>query len=252
MTDIYIDEALSSEVLDRWSNPHPDFASGRDPRTSERGLLGLFYGNINRAAAFNWLNAGRTLIDKTFLRILWTTESLESTGLSFDEMASRVDHFVRQELAPLWDELDELDHEQRHELALQLVEKAATGLLGSQYNESAASRLLFFLCPQLPVFPFSYGHLQVLLELCPEAQISNYADYHSVCRQLLAKNLPKVYPQLPESLGQDNNEYVAVNQILSQGDWWPRRILSQQLKEKGSVMKIDSASFGLRVNSQAA
>ncbi|OMH30785.1 hypothetical protein [Motiliproteus sp. MSK22-1] len=247
-----IDKALSNEVLNRWSNPHPDFASGNDPRSTESSLLGLFYGSLDRAAAYNWLNGGRTLIDKTFLRILWATESLEPTGLSFDEMASRVDYYVRQELAPLWDELDELNHEQRHQLAPQLVEKAATGLFGSQYNESAASRLLFFLCPQLPVFPFSHGHLQVLQALHPDTRISDYADYHIACRQLLGRNMPKIYPQLPQSHSPCNNERTAVNQILSQSDWWPRRVLSQQLKEQGDSMSLDTTAFGLRGSSQAA
>ncbi len=233
----------SPELLDRWHSPHPAFSSGNDPRSSESGLLMLFYGSLHKASRYNWLNAGRTLVDKTFLRILWAAEELEPLSISFDEVASRVDAFIRQQITPIWDELDELDHEARHQLATKLVEQAATGLFGSQTNETAASRLMFFLCPQLPIFPISAGHLQVAMQQCPNAAIDGYASYHNACRGLLAHSMPKVYPQLPQSQSDCNNERLAISQLLSQSDWWPRRVLSQQLKDQGPTLGLSPEAF---------
>mgnify|MGYP000391397774 CR=1 FL=1 len=229
-------ESSGDTAIQRWNTPHPLFGSGNDSRSSENGMLQLFYGSMEKAAQFSWMNGGRTLIDKTYIHILWTAESLAPTGRSFDEMASRTDNFIRTELAPIWGKLNQLEHEQRHFHAIDLVGKAANGLFGSDLNDPAASLLLFYLCPQLPIFPYRSTRQQLVQKCCPNIAISDYPSYHNACRSIMAKNLPRIYAQPPQCPSPSNEEYQTVYQQLSQSDWWPRRVLMQQLQDQTTAL----------------
>jgi len=69
-------KAAHAVALARWETPFPGFASGHDPRTSDNALLTLLYGGLVHAADHDWLNAGRRLIDKTYIDMLWHVQDL--------------------------------------------------------------------------------------------------------------------------------------------------------------------------------
>jgi len=209
-----------NDALARWQRPHPDFASGHDSRSSENGLLNLFYGSLARAARYEWLNAGRTLVDKTYLRILWTSCEMTPVATTFDQLASNLDGFIRNEITPRWEQMDELDHDQRHQLAIELVERAAQEVFPGNPNWQAASMLLFFLCPQLPVFPWHPS----LHALSNSDTATDYLAYHQPCRQLLARRLPHS-GSAPKAEQGDERQCKEIDQRLSRGDWWQRRCL---------------------------
>jgi len=202
-------------VLERWQRPHPDFVSGRDPRSSDNALLALFYGSLERAARYDWLNAGRTLIDKTYLRILWTAEGLSTRGLSFDEMASRLDSFIRTALQPDWETWAELPETARRQAAADLVEQARRRIFATDADTGSASALLFFLCPQLPVFPGAVAGPEY------EAHLHRNLDWLRLQPCLREIPAPEVH------YGQER-EQTPIRALLADTDWWPRRLLLMQ------------------------
>lgn len=206
---------VHQQALERWRHPHPDFASGQDPRSSDGALLSLLYGSLEKAARYNWLNGGRTLIDKTYLRILWTVEGLSPRGLSFDEMASRLDRYLRTVVQPEWTAFPTLPQRTRQEKAVVLVEQARQQIFGTDADAGDASTLLFFLCPQLPVLPgFVAGDA-----------------YDSFLRQSLATlaEIKGVHESpLPEIRFGQEREQAPVRALLFETDWWPRRLLLMQ------------------------
>nr|WP_067291549.1 hypothetical protein [Marinobacterium profundum] len=212
-------QAVAIELPQSWQQPHPDFTSGLDARSSENALLVLMYGGLEKAARYGWLNAGRTLIDKTYLRILWITQQLAPTGISFDELASRLDGFIRRELQPRWDELDSLEHDARHELAIALVEEFQAQVFQGTDQLEAATSVLFFLCPQLPVFRYTDPQ---------SVPASDYPAWHQSCRQRLIALLPQVCSTTPFAHYGTAQEQQLITRLLAQSDWWPRRLLSQQ------------------------
>jgi hypothetical protein len=210
-------QAPDSAILERWSQPHPYFTSGTDMRSSDNALLVLLYGGLEKASRYGWLNAGRTLIDKTYLRILWITQQLEPPGISFDELASRLDGFIRAELQPVWDTLAELEHEERHALAVTLVARVQAQVFQRDDQLASASVLLFFLCPQLPVFVYRQG-----------GENADYVSWHQTCRRRLANVLPLVGHAVPSPSYGTAQEQLLISRLLNQGDWWVRRLLTQQ------------------------
>ncbi|HEY5717205.1 MAG TPA: hypothetical protein VIS52_01860 [Motiliproteus sp.] len=236
MTNLTLDlEITRATLLQRWNNPHPDFASGQDQRSSDRGLLELLYGSMEHGAHFNWHNAGRTLIDKTYLAILWAAQGLAPLSISFEQLAACLDAFIRDELAPEWESLAELEHETRHQRTLELVNAASVRLFGSQPNPTAASQLLLFLCPQLPLFPYSEKHRHALERLAPAHTINNYADYHRACRTQLAIRLPALQPD--RTAVQASTHNPELNRLLQHSDWWSRRLLAEQIVVEALVVR---------------
>lgn len=203
-------------ALARWARPHPAFASGHDPRSSDNAVLVLFYGSLAKAARYDWLNAGRTLVDKTYLRILWTVRALPPNGLSFDELASRLDSFVRTELKPRWTELEGLQDGVRQSIAPALVEQARLQLFGPDGSTDAASEILFYLCPQLPVMP------------CRKLEAGGYTDLVTEIHERLAGEA-KDRLSLPQAVYGQDQERQLVDSLLARSDWWQRRVLAEQL-----------------------
>ncbi|WP_156948453.1 hypothetical protein [Marinobacterium jannaschii] len=210
-----------NDALARWQQPHPDFASGHDMRSSENGLLNLFYGSLEHAARYQWLNAGRTLVDKTYLRILWSSCDMAPVATTYDQLASNLDSFIRDRISAHWEQLDELDHDQRHQLAIELVEQAAIAVFPGNPNWRAASMLLFFLCPQLPVFAW---HHELQSPQSDSQEPAGYAGYHAYCRQRLAQKLPHSATP-PAAVQGDERQCKLIDRLLSRGDWWQRRCL---------------------------
>ena len=84
-------EAAHARALDRWARPFPGFTSGHDPRTSDQGLLTCLYGSLEHAARHEWLNAGRRLIDKTYLGMLWHVQDLtDLRGVRAEQILSLI------------------------------------------------------------------------------------------------------------------------------------------------------------------
>ncbi|MFC6671034.1 hypothetical protein [Marinobacterium aestuariivivens] len=216
MTDTTPLRKTSQVARERWQQPHPSFSSGRDPRSSENAMLVLFYGSLEKAARYGWLNAGRTLVDKTYLRILWTARALPGNGLSFDEMAARLDSFIRAELQPQWVQLAQPGATERDIRAIELVETARLQLFGPASDADAASEVLFFLCPQLPVFP------------CRGIGAGRYAGFHQGCLQQL--RALKDQDECPTAGYGQPRERELIDTLLAQSDWWPRRLLVEELR----------------------
>lgn len=204
---------LGERLRQTWQEPHPAFASGRDLRSSDNALLLQCYGNLARAAGSAWQNAGRTLVDKTYLRILKDCAGLDFQGLTVDELAARLDAFIHCELAPRWAEIGASRETEGLELALTLLEAGARTLFNDPRGRPVTSHLLFYLCPQLPLLP------------CP-AEPADYPMYLQRSQALLAQ-LP-VLPR-PRHFAGDAREQALIRQLIEGSDWWRRRVLASWL-----------------------
>lgn len=193
----------SSERLCRqWQQPSPLFAGGNDLRSSENSLLLLFYGSLHKAAGYGWQNAGRSLIDKTYLRILGHCTQLDMHGLSADEVAARLDGFIRRELAPRWTTVRQSQGSEGLALTQELLESASEALFEAPEMQAQSSRILFYLCPQLPL-------------LCGEQPLA--------CQERLSA-LP-ILPR-PQTFSGDAQQQALIRQLVEGSDWWRRRVLS--------------------------
>lgn len=226
-----IDKAHAS-ALDRWNHPFPGFASGKDPRTSDPALLGLTYGNLVHAARFEWHNAGRRLIDKTYIDILWQVQGL--TGLRTvraEQVSAALDGFITDIIRPGWQELPLMSHEERCETATVWVEQMAGRCFGSLYSELAASRVMFYLLPMLPVFNLSGGHLSTLERLGQPPATNTYRDYAGAAETAYRQHRTTLrqYPFPPASSG-DAAVDATAETVLGETDWWYRRVFDEMLR----------------------
>ena len=175
-------KAAHAAALTRWQTPFPGFASGQDPRTSDNALLALLYGGLKHAADHEWLNAGRRLIDKTYVEMLWQVQGLENMRTCRPEQVSAaLDNFIQGTVCKQWDALPILSPIEREELTNTWVHGMAKSCFGSLVSELAASRVLFYLCPTLPVFNLSRGHLITLEQLGYRSADNSYASYARSC-----------------------------------------------------------------------
>jgi len=218
--------SLDHIIKKEWSQPSSLVGSGFDIRSSDNALLTILYGSIERAALYDWTNAGRTLVDKTYLHILWQAKKIPNYGLSHHEIAPNVERFVREQLQPIWPQINQLtqDHrcDQAIELSTSLVTLAAQRLFGSNPQEEAASWLLFYLCPQLPIFPLNP-------QLLTATNSGDYISHNKACAQLLLTSLPSIaQPQV--TYGREN-EQAMITKLLHQSHWWQRYCLVQQLQQ---------------------
>lgn len=205
---------LGERLRQAWPQPHPRFASGMDPRSSDNALLLQFYGSLAKAAGFGWQNAGRTLVDKTYLRILKECLDLDFQGLSVDELASRLDGFIRQALVPRWGQITASRGADNLPLAAELLEGCSVALFDSVQVHSATRSLLFYLCPQLPLLPYP-----------GEPDASNEAQLQ--CHQASLLRLP-VLPR-PTQYAGDAHQQALIRQLIEGCDWWRRRVLAAWL-----------------------
>ena len=219
-----------------WSQPNALVGSGFDIRSSENALLTLFYGSLERAAQFEWTNAGRTLVDKTYLHILWQAKTLPSVGMSHHDIAPNIELFVREYLQPQWPQLTQpinFDNASaKAVLAAELVAAAAQQLFGSSYQEQAASWLLIYLCPNLPIYP-----------VCPTfltaTSTHNYQAHNSHCSALLTASTGNIMQHSsnitqPAASYGSAKEQALIDKLLSESDWWQRYCLTEQLLLAGS------------------
>jgi len=216
-------------ALQRWQNPNPDCATGNDPRSSDNGLLLLFHGRLAHAADYAWQNAGRTLVDKTYLRILFSGAALDYQGLSVDELAARLDAFIREQLVPRWDALAENPEAgpRGH-----LIESLEAGLFGEPGNGEVGSQILFWLCPRLPLLPQSRATLRGL-ELLADGQLGLDASDYQHAGTALLRELP-VLPA-PRHFAGNPDEQRRIRQLIENSDWWRRRVLALWLEQLGGA-----------------
>ncbi len=226
-------EQATVAALQRWETPFPGFTSGGDPRSSDNALLVLTYGGLEHAARHDWRNAGRRLIDKTYIDILWHVQQLtEIRVCNAERIAAALDGFIRTHIAPDWASLGTLPTKDKTRLATDWVEHLATNGFGSLHSEPAASRLLFYLCPMLPIFNFSRGHLMALEHLgfsTPESGYRTFATTAGHAYRELSTALNTATHPVPY-FG-DTEQHRLVRHLLDHGDWWPRRVFDQLLRD---------------------
>ncbi len=192
---------ISDNLCTHWQHPNPLFAGGNDHRSSENSLLLLFYGNLHKAAGYNWQNAGRTLIDKTYLRILGLCTDMDMQGLSTDELAARLDSFIRRELMPRWQLVRQSHGSEGLELAQELLDSAGHALFEAPSMHKQTSQILFYLCPQLPLL---------------------VSEQPLACQEQL--NTLPVLPR-PLTFAGDAQQQALIRQLIEGSDWWRRRVL---------------------------
>ncbi|WP_417228262.1 hypothetical protein [Amphritea sp.] len=223
-------KVTAQRTIEEWHQPSPRVGSGHDARSSSNGLLSIFYGSLEHAAHYQWLNAGRTLVDKTYLNILWQAAELAHNGYDFTNMASNLDAFVRAQLEPIWYELDLLSHEEKQQQAIKLIQQAAAEVFGSGYHEQHAAWLLFYLCPQLPVFPFNAAlQTRISTRLHQPQSATNYLEYQQQCRQLYSRMLPLIQDFNASVEYGNEQERKTVSKVLRGSDWWQRYCFIKQL-----------------------
>ena len=103
-------QAAVQSANNRWQSPFPGFTSGSDIRTSDNALLVHLYGGLEHAANNDWLNAGRRLIDKTYVDMLWHVQNLlPLRACKPESVAASLDTFITEEIKPAWPGLYQLD-----------------------------------------------------------------------------------------------------------------------------------------------
>lgn len=203
---------LAEHLRQAWSRPHPAFASGMDTRSSENALLLQLHGNLVKASGLGWQNAGRTLIDKTYLRILKVCFGLDFHGFGEDELAARLDGFIRQALAPRWGQVIASVGSEGLSLASELLEACNGALFASERLQAATQQVLFYLCPHLPFLP------------CPGDPAQSAEHYQALFRTL--PPLPR-----PQQFAGNAQQQALIRQLVEGSDWWGRRVLSARQAE---------------------
>lgn len=212
-----------------WYSANTKVGTGFDRRSSNNGLLAIMYGSLERAHHFNWLNAGRTLVDKTYIQLLFQAKQLPVIGVTHHDIALQLELFVRANLQPIWADIDKMNIVKKQEITIRLINIAASTLFGSRHQAQAASWLLFYLCPQLPIFPIS-DHLHYALiqnnavtpSDKPYQAIDCYQDYQVSAQALYEKLQPLIYCAQPTASYGNAKEQAIVNSILMNSDWWKR------------------------------
>ena len=239
-----LDQACSG-ALRRWQAPWPGFTSGRDLRSSDNALLVHVYGGLVHAAGHEWLNAGRRLIDKTYIDILWHVQHLTTLQTCRPEqIAAALDEFIRDDIEPVWDGLADLDATHQAELASRWVADMAQRCFGSLHSEPAASRLLFFLCPILPLFNLSRGHLLALQQLGHSAQGEDFRAYATAADRAyreLSSSL-RALPRPAPAFG-DTGHRRLTQQLLDDSDWWQRRVFDELLRQTAQAAGVEQRLF---------
>lgn len=224
-------DAAHAAALARWDRPFSGFTSGHDQRTSDRGLLTHLYGGLQHAAHYDWLNAGRRLIDKTYVDMLWHVQGLTNLrSVRSEQIAAALDPFIIDVVRPRWAGLPQLSDDERLETSIDWVETMAGKCFGTAYSEPAASRLLFFLVPTLPLFNLSRGHQLALERLGHGPGANDYRGYAQAANAAYLGSLPQLRPlPLPPEVAGDRDRHL-IDEVLQGTDWWPRRVFDAFLR----------------------
>lgn len=223
-----------TDIHTHWCTASSKVGTGFDSRSSNNGLLTIMYGSLERAHHFNWLNAGRTLVDKTYIHILWQAKQLSSFGLTHHDIATQLELFIRAHLQPRWSEIKHLTPDEADQLAIDLIRLAASKLFGSCYQEEPASWLLYYLCPQLPIFPLSECFQKAITQRYAIKQVCDvphdYEGYHRACQALYNELKPQTDCGYPTASYGNNKEQVMIEHLLRNSDWWSRHCFLHYLQ----------------------
>lgn len=238
--------AAHADALIRWQAPFAGFTSGHDPRTTDNALLVLMYGGLEQAARHAWQNAGRRLIDKTYVDILWHVQQLTQMRTCPPErIAAALDDFIRETVAPAWEGHADMGSTGKADLAIRWVEDLAHCGFGSLHSELAASRLLFFLCPMLPVFNMSRGHLLALERFGYGVTDGRYRTFAATAGHAYRQWLPllRTLPR-PTPLFGDPAQQAVTQGLLDQSEWWERRVFDAIVQQAAAEGGVPVQSFG--------
>lgn len=208
-----------------WLHPNTLVGTGDDKRSSEDGLLTIFYGTMANAAQLQWNLSTSTIIDGAYLKILWQAINLEPLTSTDQDIAAALQVFILTEIEPLWEEFDMMSHDEKHEQAIRLIKLASVRLFGTEKQERAASWLLYYLLPQLPIFPMNKALCIAVTKLQHQEKALSYVDYHATCRNQLSRLLPYIHSGSPtpaKSAFGTKEERKFVDDALKNGNWWQR------------------------------
>jgi len=241
-------ETAYQSLSTKWNEPNPEWTSGFDVRSSENNLMLSFYGAIINAEAHEWLNAGRRLIDKTDISMLWQAKQLTAmTAVTSERIAASLDDYLQRYIAEQWNELSQLNEEDKAIRADAFITKASNDLFGSLNSKVAASQLLFFMFPQLPIYPFSQGHQKSLKQLGYSLSSNSYQDYSIAFKQLLhdVQHHFEALELLPSKTG-NTKQLQLITDMLKQSDWQQRRLVDEVIRNHAG----DRNSLGCTDNGQ--
>jgi hypothetical protein len=216
-------------IFTDWCTASTEVGTGFDSRSSNNGLLTIMYGSLERAHHFNWLNAGRTLVDKTYIQLLWQAKQLPAIGVTHHDIALQLELFIRENLQPIWPDIEQMTAVKKQALATHLVNLAASTLFGSSHQAQAASWFLFYLCPQLPIFPINDSLRDALIQkhtITSSEKLTQAVDcyngYRVSAQALYEKLLPLSHCTLPTVNYGNVKEQAIIKSILVNSDWWER------------------------------
>jgi hypothetical protein len=219
-------ENAYAAALQRWESPFSGFAAGWDKRSSDNALLNLFYGGLVHVAHYDWLNAGRRLIDKTYVDILWHVQDLlDLKARTPEQIAAALDGFISGTLKEMWESLAPDNREDSLELARKLVKQLAGEGFGSVYSEQAASRLLYFLVPMLPIYNLCPTNVEALKSHGYQSDSDDYGGFADISEQAFQQLRPRLQHYAPPKpvFGSESNREL-VERLLGETDWWHRRL----------------------------
>ena len=193
----------------------------------------LLYGGLEHAANYNWLNAGRRLIDKTYIDMLWHVQGLtDLRSVRPEQIAAALDPFIIDVIRPAWLDLPHLTDSERLEISISWVEQMAGRCFGSVYSEAASSRLLFFLAPMLPVFNQSRGHHMALDKIGHRPCNHGHRAFAQAAWSAYQEFLPSLADLPPPApAATDPQHRMLISNLLSRTDWWARRVFDHWLRE---------------------
>jgi hypothetical protein len=222
--------AISAQLA--WKTSFPGFTSGHDLRTSTNALLVEFFGNVKNASEHEWQNAGRRIIDKTFISMMMHVHSLTAIkSVTPERISASLDNFLQKEVAKYWREIS-LNQFTNLDLALNWHKQLSITVIGSNPADSFTSYLMFYMLPSFPVIPISKGSLISLdipldtpISLIHEMVYKNFDDF----KARYANSEKLCAP--PEPIFGTDREMSMINELLLNTDWWQRNLFHHYLIE---------------------
>jgi len=242
--DILEKAAISAQLA--WKTPFPGFTSGHDLRTSTNALLVEFFGNLINASEHEWQNAGRRIIDKTFISMMMHVHSLSAIkSVTPERISASLDNFLQKEVAKHWKEISRNQFSNR-DLTLKWRKQLSITLIGSNPADSFTSYLMFYMLPSFPVIPVSQGSLIALgisldtpISLIHEIVYENFDHFKARYANSDKLRVP------PEPIFGTDREISMINELLLNTDWWQRNIFHHYLIErKKQHPNYDDSWFG--------
>ena len=195
------------QALQAWQQP----ACNKNNRSSGNGLLCALYVKIEQAARNNWQDNSALILPADAGLFLQSCK-LNDIHLSDSDLSLRICIFTQDHLQEDWSEYDHMSHQQRQDLTLKLINTAAESIFGNDTEVNAASQLLFYLCPQLPVFPASKTLRSA----------ADFKEDYLNQKQSFTLALPDLELTAPEINYGEPHEQLIIEEMLAANNWWQR------------------------------